>query len=513
MRFGSQKKAPTSSDSICAITSPPLTGSEIPGRAAPCRALSQLAVETGMSDTAVQSVDVASLPLPPRNPLPYRQRLKALRAFHTGQEALRDSGGPVTSVDLGPKWLVPQMVVTTSPAGIHDVLGRTDTFVDKMIVHEEMRHLLGDNLFDLTHEPWLPRRRALQPVFTKHHVHAFGGDMFRAADTVAAGWPDGAEIDLDAECRRLTLRALGRSMLCLDLDEHADAVAEPVRVALAYIADRALRLARAPRWLPTPARRRAQAAAVALHQPAADILRACRSDPLVQAPLVHALLAATDPDTGRGLSDDEICNELIAFLVAGHDTTATTLGYALWSLGRHHELQQRVAAEVADLGDRDLTPDDVPRLGYTVAVLHESLRLCPPAAAVGRTAMQDIAVDGYRIPRGTMLIAGIYAVHRDPQLWDDPLTFDPDRFTAANSGTRDRWQYLPFGAGPRSCIGDHFAMLEATLALATIIRRMEILSLQEVFPVAAPFTTVAAEAIPARVLRRRTLCSPIVKRC
>jgi cytochrome P450 len=210
-----------------------------------------------MSDTAVRPVEVASLPLPPRNPLAYRQRLRAVRVFHTGQEALRDAGGPVTSLGLGPKWLVPQMVVTTSPAGIRDVLGRTDAFVDKMVIHEEMRHLLGDNMFDLAHEPWLPRRRALQPVFTKQRVRAFGGDMFRAADTVAAGWPDGGEIDLDAECRRLTLRALGRSVLGLDLDEHADAVAEPVRVALTYIADRALRPARAPRWLPTPARHRA----------------------------------------------------------------------------------------------------------------------------------------------------------------------------------------------------------------------------------------------------------------
>jgi cytochrome P450 len=151
-------------------------------------------------------------------------------------------------------------------------------------------------------------------------------------------------------------------------------------------------------------------------------------------------------------------------------------------------------------------------LAYTFAVLHEALRLCPPAAAVGRMAMQDIAVDGYRIPRGTTLIAGVYAVHRDPRLWEDPLKFDPDRFSATNSGTRDRW-HLPFGAGPRSCIGDHFAMLEATLALATIIRRMEIHSLREVFPVAVPFTTVAAEAIPAKVLRRRTLCSQTVKRC
>jgi cytochrome P450 len=466
-----------------------------------------------MSDTAVQPVDVASLPLPPRNPLAYRQRVRALRVFHTGQEALRNAGGPVTSLGLGPKRLVAPIVVTTSPAGIRDVLGRNDAFVDKMVIHEEMRHLLGGNMFDLAHEPWLPHRRALQPVFTKRSVRAFGGDMFRAADTVAASWPDGGEIDLDAECRRLTLRALGRSVLGLDLDEHADALAEPVRVALTYIADRALRPARAPRWLPTPARRRARAAAAALHRLAADILQACRADPTIEAPLVHALIAASDPETGPGLSDDEICNELIAFLVAGHDTTATTLGYALWSLGHHRELQQRVAAEVAGLGDRDLTPDDVPRLAYTVAVLHESLRLCPPGAAVGRTAIQDIAVDGYRIPRGTTLIAGVYAIHRDPQLWGNPLTFDPDRFAAPNSRTRDRWQYLPFGAGPRSCIGDHFAMLEATLALATIIRRVEILSLRKDFPLAVPFTTVAAEAVPARVLRRRTLCSPQVKRC
>ena len=466
-----------------------------------------------MSDTALRTADVACLPLPPRNPLPYWQRLRALRVFHTGQETLRDSGGPVTSVGLGPKGLVAPIVVTTSPAGIRDVLGRTDAFVDKMVLHEEMRHLLGDNVFDLAHEPWLPRRRALQPVFTKQRVRAFGGDMFRAADTVAAGWPDGGEIDLDAECRRLTLRALGRSVLGLNLDEHADAVAEPVRVALTYIADRALRPVRAPRWLPTRARRRARAAATTLHQLAADILQACRADPTIEAPLVHALIAANDPETGRGLSDGEICNELIVFLGAGHDTTATTLGYALWSLGHHRELQQRVAAEVAGLGDRDLTPDDVPRLAYTVAVLHESLRLCPPGAAVGRTAMQDIAVDGYRVPRGTTLVAGVYAVHRDPQLWDDPLTFDPDRFSAENSKKRDRWQYLPFGAGPRSCIGDHFAMLEATLALATIIRQVEIRSLRDDFPLAVPFTTVAAEAIPARSLRRRTVCSPHVTRC
>ena len=198
---------------------------------------------------------------------------------------------------------------------------------------------------------------------------------------------------------------------------------------------------------------------------------------------MRALIAATDPATGRALSDQDICNELIVFMLGGHDTTATTLAYALWALGRHPDLQDRVAAEVADIGDRELTPDDVPRLGYTVQVLHEALRLCPPAAAVGRMATRDIEVDGYRVEAGTMLAVGTYALHRDPALWDNPLAFDPDRFSPENSKGRDRWQFIPFGAGPRSCIGDHFAMLEATLALATIIRRAEILSLDRRFPV------------------------------
>ncbi len=217
---------------------------------------------------------------------------------------------------------------------------------------------------------------------------------------------------------------------------------------------------------------------------------------------MQALIAASDPATGRTLSDDEIRDELVAFMLAGHDTTATTLTYAMWALGHHPDMQNKVRAEVVAIGDRELTPDDVPALGYTVQVLHEALRLCPPAAATGRTAMHDIEVDGYRVEAGTMLVVGIYALHRDPALWDHPLVFDPDRFSPQNSAGRDRWQYLPFGAGPRSCIGDHFAMLEATLALATIIRRTEIQSLDPEFPMIVPFTTVAAAPIRAHVRAR-----------
>lgn len=319
---------------------------------------------------------------------------------------------------------------------------------------------------------------------------------------MVAGWPDGGEVDLDADARRLTLRALGRSVFGLNLDERADAVAEPIETALTYVADRALRPLRAPRWLPTPARHRARGATRSLRALATEILQACREDPERDAPLVRALLAATDPVTGKGMCDSDIRDELIVFLIAGHDTTATTLSYALWALGRHPELQNRVLAEVSDLGDRELVPDDLPQLTYTRQVLHETLRLCPPGATGARIALRDVEVDGYRVEAGTLLLFAIMHVQRDPALWDDPLAFDPDRFSSENCRGRDRWQYLPFGGGPRSCIGDHFAMLEATLALATIIRGVEVHSLDDDYPVATPFTTVAAQPVRARVRRR-----------
>lgn len=447
--------------------------------------------------------DVAALPLAPKNPLPYRERLKAIREFHTGTNKLRDAGGPVTRVTLGPGWLIPPIVLATSPQGIRDILSVRDGSIDKTsTVATELRRLLGGNLFVLPHAEWLPRRRTLQPVFTRQRVRQFGGHMAEAAEIVCATWCDGAEIDLDAQCRTLTLRALGRSVLGLDLDERSDAIAEPLRVATSYAVRRALRPLRAPEWMPTPARRRARAAAGAIRELADEILQACRADAGREAPLVHALIAATDPETGQALSDKEIRDEMIIFLFAGHDTTATTLTYALWALGRHPDLQERVAAEAAGLGDRQLTPADVARLGFTVQVLQEALRLCPPGPTGTRMATRDVEVAGYRVEAGTMLAFGRMAVQTDPGLWDDTLRFDPDRFSPERADGRDRWQYVPFGGGPRSCIGDHFAMLEATLALATIVRRVEIESVSEDFPLAVPFTMVAAAPIRARIRLR-----------
>ncbi len=447
--------------------------------------------------------DVTALPLAPRNPLPFRRQLAAVRAYHTGTEMLRDAGGPVTRIVLGPRWLMPPIVLATSPRAIRDILAVKDGSVDKATpVLTELRDVIGANLVNLPHTEWLPRRRTIQPVFTKQRVSQFAAHITEAAESVCGRWRDGAEVDLDAQSRELTLRALGRSVLGLDLDGRAESVEELLNVALAYAISRALRPLRAPSWLPTRARRRARRASAELHDLADEALRACRADPDRDAPLVRALLAATDPDTGETLSDREIRNELIIFLFAGFDTVATTITYAVWQLGRHPEIQDRVAAEVRALGDRPLTAADAVALPYTSQVIKEALRICPPAPTGTRLATRDLEVGGYRVEAGTTLAFGRKAVQCDPALWENPLEFDPDRFSPENIAGRDRWQYLPFGGGPRSCIGDHFAMLETVLSLATFIRHFDIRSLGKDFPLTAHFTMVSDGAIPARVHAR-----------
>ena len=449
----------------------------------------------------IDARNVGTLPLAPKNPLPLRQ-LVTTRQLHTGLVVLSEAGGPVSRIAVAPKRVAPPIVLVTSPSGIRDVLGRTDNLAERSTIHEEVRNVVGDNLFVLPNAAWPPRRRALQPVFTKQHVDRFGGHMTQAAQTSADRWREAREVDLDAECRKLAMRSLGYSILGLDINEHSNTIAQNMHVASRYTADRALRPIKAPKWLPTPGRRRARNAVARMRQMTMDVLQDCRANPNRDAPLVKALLAAADPETGQQLSDDDICNDLLIFMLAGHDTTATALTYALWALGHHHDVQARVAAEAAAIGDRELTPEDVPRLGYTVQVLREALRLQPPAAGVARLAMRDMAVGGYRVEAGTLMAVGLYALHRDPALWDRPLVFDPDRFSPDASKGRDRWQFIPFIAGPRSCIGEHFAMLETTLAMATIVRSIEIRSRDTDFPVEVPFTTVAHGPIWARLSPR-----------
>lgn len=429
-------------------------------------------------------------------------RLRNIQQFHSGLAEIGAAGGPVTTVRIGPRWVSPPFVVVTSPQGAHDVLAASDGAFDKeMIVHVQNRSL-GDNVFNLPHARWLPRRRTLQPIFTKKHVAAYAGHMAAAAQAHAVDMAHRGEVNIDAETRHLTLQVVGRSVFGLDLGEDALTTGRHVRHVLEWVTHRSLRPVRAPLWLPTPARFRMRRSLAALHAMVDRSIDGALASPDGDAELVRLLLDASDPDTGKSLTREAVRSELLVFMLAGHDTTATTLAYSMWALGRHPDLQSRLAAEAAALGDRTLTVEDVPDLPFTVQVIHEALRMCPPAPAFGRMAMRDVAVDGFQIPAGTNVVVGAYAIQHDARYWDEPERFDPDRFSAERSAGRSRWQFFPFGAGPRSCIGDHFAMLEATLALATIIRSAEIESIGDTFPTALPFTMTAGGPIPARVSKR-----------
>ncbi|WP_202033093.1 cytochrome P450 [Nocardioides sp. WS12] len=446
--------------------------------------------------------ELGALPVAPDVPMGLVERLHHVRKFDSGLGVIGAAGGPVTTVRVGPRGLVPPFVVVTSPQGAHDVLAASDGAFDKeMIVHVQNR-VLGDNVFNLAHARWLARRRTLQPIFTKKHVVAFAGHMAAAAQAHADDMSQRGQVDLDQEMRHLTLEVVGKSVFGLDLGKDARAMGPHVRRVLQWVTNRSLRPVRSPMWLPTPARFRMRHSMAVLHALVDSAIDAAVAQPDGDAELVRLLLDATDPETGKPLTRKAVRAELLVFMLAGHDTTATTLAYSLWALGRHPDVQERLVAEVAALGDRTLTVGDVPSLPFTVQVIHEALRMCPPAPAIGRMAMRDVAVDGFRIPAGTNVVVGAYAIQHDARYWDEPERFDPDRFSVEQSAGRSRWQFFPFGAGPRSCIGDHFAMLEATLALATVVRAADIESLDDVFPTALPFTMTAGGPIPARVRKR-----------
>jgi cytochrome P450 len=455
--------------------------------------------------TTVADPISAGLPLPPAAHWTLRRRLDSLTRFHLAGEWLRDEVGPVAFFGIGPERLgprlAPRFVMVSSAQGAHDVLAGADGSVDKYgAIHEELRKF-GSNIFNLPHDEWLPRKRALQPVFTKPRMTSYAGAMSDVAVEVGAGWAAAGRVDLQDATRALTTEVLGRSLLGIRLAERAPRLAADFDVFAGYAMSRARRPVKAPLWLPTPARARFRSAWDAMAVVADGAIDRVRRDPDIDAPLIHQMLAARDPETGHPLDDEALVADLVVFLLAGHDTTATTLAYALWQLGRHPGLQASVAEEAAAIGTRTLTPDDVTALPQSVRVLHEALRLCPPGAAVSRQAMRDVVVDGHRIPAGWNLLVNIYALHRDPAAWPEPERFDPDRFLPDRSEGRSRWQFLPFGGGQRKCIGDHFAMLEATVALATLVRDLEFTSEGD-FEIEVGFTTRSAVPVPVRVHAR-----------
>jgi cytochrome P450 len=276
---------------------------------------------------------------------------------------------------------------------------------------------------------------------------------------------------------RYALHALGHTVFGDDIVEVAPTLREVLPSLGDHLKRRSLAPVRSPHWWPSPANRRAERIRKVVWGLADALIADRRADGAEGHDLLSRLLAARDPETGEGLPDADVRDEAVIFLIAGHETTGSALAFTLYLLGRHPEVQDRVRAEAHEAaGEADVASYDPERLPYTVQVLNEAMRLYPPAHTVVRRASAPTELLGYPVDARRIVAVSIWGIHHRPTVWPDPFTFSPERFDAKRAaGERSRtgsgYSHLPFGGGPRACIGEHLAMAELVAAVAALVRR------------------------------------------
>jgi cytochrome P450 len=433
-------------------------------------------------------------------------------------ERARREHGDVVRFLAGPPGLRTTTYALFHPDAVRRVLaGRADDYRKENRFYTELRLALGDGLLNSQDERWLRQRRFVQPLFTRRRIAGYAAAMGEEAEALAHGWRaaarTGAQIDVHREMSRLTLRVVGRLLFGADVERAVPVVAASFPVLGEYARNRAYNPASPPRSWPTPANRRAAHAQRAMRE-VCDALIADRrgaGDGAGADDLIGMLVAARDG--AEALDDGEIRDQVLIFLLAGHDTTALALTFALQLLGRHPAARARMQAEVdAALGDRTPGAEDVERLPYTTMVLKEAMRLYPPAWATGRRSATGDEIDGYRLPPGSDVIVSPWVTHRHPGFWDDPARFEPERFTPEGEAARHRHAYFPFGAGPRACIGQYFSMLEAAIVLAVVAREFDVVASLERIPLAPRITLHPAGPVPCRLALRSSRAAPAAAR-
>jgi cytochrome P450 len=354
------------------------------------------------------------------------------------------------------------------------LVDKASSFDKGKIVQRVLGPALGQGILTAENEFWRWQRRAAAPVFRHEKLHDFIPAMLEAAERTRQRWLAlqlEGQTDVAHEMMRTTFDIIVETMLSgsagLDVGRVEQAITDYLDATSWTIA---LTLLRAPDWVPHPGRKKARRARNYLR---AETLRivAKRRDPAEERKdLIALLLAARDPETGRSMDDREVADNLLTFITAGHETTALALTWAFYLLSQHPDVEAKVLEEItAASGKGPVNAAHIPKLVYTRQVISEALRLYPPVPLINRTATERVAVGEYVLEAGTPVYVPIYAIQRHRQLWSEPERFDPDRFAPEATRARSRYAYMPFGAGPRICIGASFAILEAVAILAIIL--------------------------------------------
>jgi cytochrome P450 len=397
------------------------------------------------------------------------------------------------------------------PSLIEDFLLKDASKHHRGIVLQRAKTVLGEGLLT-SEEPFhMRQRRLMQPAFLRQRIAAYGEVIGHNAEAISAHWQSGSTVNLHEEMLELALRIVGKCLFDLDVQsrDQVKKVASAVDAFMGFLPIALLPFSNLIQRMPLKTMKRIREGEADLDAIIHTMIRERHASPGDRGDLLSMLIESTDVegDTGR-MTDKQIRDECITIMLAGHETTANALSFALWLLGQHQDVQQRLHEEaIAVLGARTPTAADYPNLPYATAVFSETLRLYPPVWTIARTCEIPYEIAGYSIPRGAVLVAPQFVVHRDPRFWPDPLRFDPDRFSPENrerNKSRPRFAFFPFAAGSRQCIGEGLAWMEGVLSLAAIARNWHLK------PVAAAPSKIALN--PSLTLRPKHGVPLIVER-
>lgn len=444
--------------------------------------------------------------VPPRDPLPAFRLLRTVvrNPIEVWPQAVYEQ--PIYRRRL----LNRDIVFVMDPELIRTVLvDEASKFTKSDAMLRSLQPALGEGLLTADGERWRWQRRAAAPIFRHERLTGFLPEMIAAADrrrdSLLAAAKAGGTVDIAHEMMRTTFDIIVETMLSGRAGIDADRVERGITEYLESTSwTVALALLRAPRWVPYPGQRRAERARDYLRGEVLRIVAERRASAEKRPDLIGLLLQARDPETGRAMSDQDLADNLLTFITAGHETTALALTWTFYLLDLHPEIADHVLAEIADVtGGNALQPEHVENLAYTRQVLQEAMRLYPPAPIMVREAQEDVLVGDERVSAGTSVYVPVYAIHRHARLWEDPDRFDPDRFDPLAVKARHRYAYLPFGAGSRICIGMSFALLEAVAVLAVLLPAIRLSRTSESGPdLKLRITLRPGGGLPMRVERR-----------
>jgi len=338
-----------------------------------------------------------------------------------------------------------------------------------------LRPLLGNGLVLNEGESWLRQRRLIQPAFSRSRVESYAPTMVECTQRMLDEWSDGETRDIVPAMMRLTMEIAGKTLLGIELGDRFNEIARCLDATMHDFLSRFAAALPLPYWVPTLRNLRLRATVSRLDRILQELIDERRASGASGGDFLSLLLQAKDEEDGRGISDRQIRDEVMTMFLAGHETTAVSLTWTWLLLGQHPEIQERVSAEARSVlsGGQPFTTD-VSKLVLCEQVIRESMRLYPPAYVIGRRPLEDITIGGHFIPAGTNVLMSQWIVQRDPRWYDEPLRFHPDRWADGLASRLPKYAYFPFGGGPRVCIGNTFAMFEASLVLGLIAQRFKL---------------------------------------